>query len=124
MKKLIALTIASLSLILTGCQHVAGVGATVTNTNGDLGGGVNIVFKDAKGIEKSVPVSRKNSKGYTAEGTRFVTLNELKTYAIYLYSTNGKVPAGFEQLNAFDSQTVAIVVASLASYGAQAGTLK
>lgn len=124
MKKLLIIALLSASTF-TGCNSISGIGANVTNTNGNLGGGVTITFKDSNGVLRYVPVSRTaRSRGYSADGTRFVSLGELKTYAIAIFHDAGRPPAGFNQLNAFDSQTIALLVGTLAQYGAQPNTIQ
>lgn len=62
MKKLnlSVLVLGSTLLTISGCKNIAGVGGTVTNTNGDLGGSVQITFRDATGkvVTRTVPRSK------------------------------------------------------------------
>ncbi len=123
MKTIILSTLIAVASI--GCESIQSVGVQ-GGYNPDTSaatGGVVITFKGANGIGK-VALSRANSRGYSLDGTRFVSLGDLKTISIALYNEPSSNPAGFSQLTADDARIVAIVLASLAKNSAQPGTLK
>lgn len=116
---------ALIALVSTGCESIQSLGLQggYNPDTSEATGGVVITFKGANGIGKAV-LSRANSRGYSVNGTQFVSLGDLKTIAIALYNEPSSNPAGFSQLTADDTRIVAIVLASLAKNSAQPGTLR
>lgn len=117
----LAIFAALTTLAFTGCDHLQSIKPSVTNTNGDLGGSIEIVFKDANAVQKTITVPRKvgASRGYTLDG-QFVSLGTLKSYAIaaYQHGQDSRQVANTYRLDEFDRQTVEIVVLALAKAGA------
>lgn len=116
----IASTLAMFAFTI-GCGTVASVKPSITNTNGDLGGSIEIVFKDVNAVQKTVIVQRKlgTSRGYTLDG-QFVSLGTLKSYAIaaYQHGQDSRQVANTYRLDEFDRQTIEIVIVALARAGA------
>ena len=110
----------------TGCDHLQSIKPAVTNTNGDIGGSIEIVFKDFSGANKSLRVNRVGlrHRGFTTGG-EFVTLGELRATAVAAYKAHqsGTDAARAKGYNGFDCDTVAIIVASLSSYNADPRSL-
>ena len=116
-----ALTALILGLLVpvTGCDHLQSVKPSITNNNGDLGGSIEIVFKDANLVQKAIRVPRVLGRGYDASGN-FVTLGTLKSYAIAAYQNgqDSRQVADTYRLNESDRRTIEIVVLALAKAGA------
>jgi len=114
------------AVLLTGCGHIQSIKPNITNTDGDLGGGIEIVFKNTSGVAKSftvAPVGR-GTRGFDTGG-KFVTLGEIKTTAIAAYKArqSGTDAGRAKGYNGFDCDTVAIIVGSLTSYNADPNSL-
>jgi len=110
----------------TGCEHIGGISAGVTNNNGDLGGNIKIEFRDLSGASNIVnvkPVGR-GKRGFDTGGN-FVTLNELRSTAVEAYKAgrSGTDAGRAKGYNGFDCDTVAIIVGSLTSYNADPKSL-
>jgi len=109
-------------LVVTGCDTIHSIKPNITNTNGDLGGSIEITFRKVDGVQQSIVIPRnlRTSRGYNTDGV-FVSSGTLKGYAIAAYEADqlsGAVAKQY-QLNEQDRDTVETVLNRLARAGAK-----